>query len=226
MPASAFGTEPHYVALGHLHRRQTLPARLPCRLLRLPDLRRLRRTGQHPSPAGDQDPIGRLWSQLPESRRGSGKKVFADGTVPTTLRLTEPVTYTNGTLHLAYETVGAPTYGNLAIRVQDLDRGPGPRRPNCRSTLRPPVPNPGSIRAGFGREATRRAGVRITLCDCDWSAARVRDPPVIPRPGVSGDGTDKDDLQRLQVAGTVACRPAVSLGFPRGRIASPHQPGF
>jgi dihydrofolate reductase len=46
---------------------------------------------------------------------GSGKQLFADGTVPTALRLTESVTYTNGTLHLAYETVGAPTYGNLAI---------------------------------------------------------------------------------------------------------------
>ena len=46
---------------------------------------------------------------------GSGKKVFADGTVPTALRLTGAVTYTNGTLHLAYETAGAPTYGNLAI---------------------------------------------------------------------------------------------------------------
>jgi dihydrofolate reductase len=46
---------------------------------------------------------------------GSGKKVFADGTPPTALRLTESVTYTNGTLHLAYETVGAPAYGNLAI---------------------------------------------------------------------------------------------------------------
>ena len=29
VPASAFGTEPHYVALGHLHRRQTLPAGCP-----------------------------------------------------------------------------------------------------------------------------------------------------------------------------------------------------
>jgi dihydrofolate reductase len=46
---------------------------------------------------------------------GSGKKVFADGTLPTTLRLSESVTYTNGTLHLAYETVGVPTYGNLAV---------------------------------------------------------------------------------------------------------------
>ena len=35
---------------------------------------------------------------------GSGKKVFDDGTVPTALRLTESVTYTNGTLHLTYET--------------------------------------------------------------------------------------------------------------------------
>ena len=46
---------------------------------------------------------------------GRGKRVFADGTVPTALRLTESVTYPNGTLHLAYETVGAPTYGDLAV---------------------------------------------------------------------------------------------------------------
>jgi dihydrofolate reductase len=45
---------------------------------------------------------------------GSGKQVFADGTVPTALRLIESVTYPSGTLHLTYETAGAPTYGNLA----------------------------------------------------------------------------------------------------------------
>ena len=45
---------------------------------------------------------------------GSGKQVFADGTVPTALRLTESVTYPSGTVHLAYETAGAPTYGTLA----------------------------------------------------------------------------------------------------------------
>ena len=45
---------------------------------------------------------------------GSGKQVFADGTVPTALRLTESVTYPSGTVHLAYETAGAPTYGSLA----------------------------------------------------------------------------------------------------------------
>jgi dihydrofolate reductase len=49
---------------------------------------------------------------------GRGKHVFADGTVPTALRLTESVTYPNGTLHLAYETAGVPTYGNLAVEEQ------------------------------------------------------------------------------------------------------------
>ena len=46
---------------------------------------------------------------------GSGKRLFAGGTVPTALRLTGSVTYGNGTLHLAYETAGRPTYGNLAV---------------------------------------------------------------------------------------------------------------
>ena len=46
---------------------------------------------------------------------GSGKRVFADGTVPTALHLTESVTYPSGTLHLTYDTAGVPTYGNLAI---------------------------------------------------------------------------------------------------------------
>ena len=45
---------------------------------------------------------------------GSGKQVFAAGTVPTALRLTEWVTYPNGTIQLAYETAGVPTYGDLA----------------------------------------------------------------------------------------------------------------
>jgi dihydrofolate reductase len=45
---------------------------------------------------------------------GRGKQVFGDGTVPTALRLTESVTYPNGTLQLAYDTVGVPTYGDMA----------------------------------------------------------------------------------------------------------------
>ena len=46
---------------------------------------------------------------------GGGKRVFDDGTAAAALRLTESVTYTNGTLQLTYEIVGAPTYGNLAV---------------------------------------------------------------------------------------------------------------
>jgi len=45
---------------------------------------------------------------------GSGKKVFADGTVPTVLRPTGSASYPSGTLHLTYETAGAPTYGTMA----------------------------------------------------------------------------------------------------------------
>jgi dihydrofolate reductase len=45
---------------------------------------------------------------------GSGKRLFADGTVPTVLRLTESVTYPSGTLHLTYDTAGAPRYDNPA----------------------------------------------------------------------------------------------------------------
>jgi dihydrofolate reductase len=56
---------------------------------------------------------------------GSGKQVFASGTVPTALRLTDSVTYPNGTLHLTYETAGHPTYGNLADETDDLQRNAG-----------------------------------------------------------------------------------------------------
>jgi dihydrofolate reductase len=51
---------------------------------------------------------------------GSGKHVFADGTVPTALHLTESLIYTNGTLQLTYETAGMPTYGDLAAEADDL----------------------------------------------------------------------------------------------------------
>jgi dihydrofolate reductase len=44
---------------------------------------------------------------------GSGKKVFAGGTQPTALRLTESVTYPSGALHLTYEIAGVPTYGTI-----------------------------------------------------------------------------------------------------------------
>ena len=46
---------------------------------------------------------------------GTGKQVFGEGTVPTALRLTDSGTYPSGTIQLTYETVGVPTYGNLAV---------------------------------------------------------------------------------------------------------------
>jgi dihydrofolate reductase len=56
---------------------------------------------------------------------GSGKQVFAGGTVPTALRLTESITYPNGSLQLVYEMAGVPTYGDLAIGADDLQRAAG-----------------------------------------------------------------------------------------------------
>lgn len=44
---------------------------------------------------------------------GAGKKVFGDGIPPTALRLIESVSYPNGSLHLAYEPAGEPTYGDI-----------------------------------------------------------------------------------------------------------------
>jgi dihydrofolate reductase len=46
---------------------------------------------------------------------GSGKRVFADGTVPTALRLTGSVAHSHGVLQLSYETAGTPTYGDLTV---------------------------------------------------------------------------------------------------------------
>ncbi|HEX5587372.1 MAG TPA: dihydrofolate reductase family protein [Acidimicrobiia bacterium] len=59
------------------------------------------------------DLVDRLELWLYPLLLGSGKRVFAGGTVPTALRLTESVTHPNGTLQLSYETAGAPTYGDM-----------------------------------------------------------------------------------------------------------------
>lgn len=44
---------------------------------------------------------------------GSGKKILAEETVPTALRLAESVTYPSGALHLTYEIAGVPSYGTI-----------------------------------------------------------------------------------------------------------------
>lgn len=53
---------------------------------------------------------------------GTGKRVFHDGAAPTALRLTSSVGHPNGTLQLTYEPAGAPTYGNLALDTEGLER--------------------------------------------------------------------------------------------------------
>lgn len=44
---------------------------------------------------------------------GNGKRVFADGTVPTALALIDSVSHSNGVLQLTYDTAGAPTFGHM-----------------------------------------------------------------------------------------------------------------
>ena len=45
---------------------------------------------------------------------GSGKRLFAEGTVPTALRLVESATFSKGAVHLIYERAGKPTFGSMA----------------------------------------------------------------------------------------------------------------
>ena len=45
---------------------------------------------------------------------GSGKRLFAEGTVPTALRLVESATFPMGAVHLTYERAGKPTFGSMA----------------------------------------------------------------------------------------------------------------
>jgi dihydrofolate reductase len=45
---------------------------------------------------------------------GSGKRLFADGTVPTALRLVESATFPKGAVLLVYQRTGKPTYGSMA----------------------------------------------------------------------------------------------------------------
>jgi dihydrofolate reductase len=44
---------------------------------------------------------------------GHGKKVFDGGVVPTALRLTRTERFDGGSVHLEYDTAGAPTFGDM-----------------------------------------------------------------------------------------------------------------
>jgi dihydrofolate reductase len=60
------------------------------------------------------DLVDRLELWLYPLLLGTGKKVFAEGTAPRALRLTDSRTYDRGTVQLTYETAGDPTYGSMA----------------------------------------------------------------------------------------------------------------
>jgi dihydrofolate reductase len=53
---------------------------------------------------------------------GHGKRVFADGAVPTTLRLIESTVWPNGVLQLAYEPIGPPTVGDMSAEAAEAFR--------------------------------------------------------------------------------------------------------
>jgi dihydrofolate reductase len=57
--------------------------------------------------------VDRLELWLSPVLLGSGKRVFADGTVPAALRLIDSVAHPNGVLQLTYDIAGTPTYGHI-----------------------------------------------------------------------------------------------------------------
>lgn len=49
---------------------------------------------------------------------GSGKRLFAEGTVPTSLRLTTSQAFPKGAILLTYEPVGKPRYGDMTVETE------------------------------------------------------------------------------------------------------------
>ena len=57
---------------------------------------------------------------------GSGKRVFADGTIPRALRLTGARTFGTGTVALRYERAGEPIYGDTGLDASGAQWPPVP----------------------------------------------------------------------------------------------------
>jgi dihydrofolate reductase len=60
------------------------------------------------------DLVDRLYLWVYPVLLGSGKRLFAEGTVPTALRLVESATFPKGAVLLTYERAGKPTFGSMA----------------------------------------------------------------------------------------------------------------
>ena len=57
--------------------------------------------------------VDRLELWLHPIALGSGKRLFGDGTVPTSFRLRESTAHAGGAVELVYERTGTPTYGTV-----------------------------------------------------------------------------------------------------------------
>jgi len=60
------------------------------------------------------DLVDVLWLMIYPLTLGSGKRLFADGTIPAAFRVTESTVAPNGVIAVNYERAGALTTGNLA----------------------------------------------------------------------------------------------------------------
>ncbi|MFW6203849.1 MAG: hypothetical protein ACOC96_02685 [Actinomycetota bacterium] len=54
---------------------------------------------------------------------GAGKRLFAEGTVPSALELVDSTVFANGALVAAYRPVGKPQYGSTALDAGRTDAG-------------------------------------------------------------------------------------------------------
>lgn len=59
------------------------------------------------------DLVDVFWLMIYPITLGSGKRLFADGTIPATFKVTESVVGTSGVIVVSYERAGAHTTGNL-----------------------------------------------------------------------------------------------------------------
>jgi dihydrofolate reductase len=59
------------------------------------------------------DLVDVFWLMIFPVTLGSGKRLFADGTIPAAFKVTESIVGSNGVIHVTYERAGAITTGNL-----------------------------------------------------------------------------------------------------------------
>ena len=59
------------------------------------------------------DLVDVFWLMIFPITLGSGKRLFADGTIPAAFKVTESIVGSNGVIHVTYERAGAITTGNL-----------------------------------------------------------------------------------------------------------------